>query len=892
MNIAVFDKRIQPARIAGIPEISFFTIPTALGLLVVAFMLPNPFLKLVVFSASAGCAYIGWYTWKTYDDYLIYSALENGKRSRKRVSLFAQGKRTYMEYFHWRSFCSESAIEHDDGSISVAFTWKGVHERFFDDNQFASEHRRRVALLKTFPTDIGLVVENHLIRSNDTDLIDAYVEVGQKMSKRRDVPEIALDVRERLAELYRPMARSNRVLTIFSVGKPRKQGLLDYFMPSSFMRIKNATELMKTLTDALSSVESSYPGYKLLSHGEYARNILDIYRPYYDVHEIDWRFPLSPQLITEKPQIDDDGCLKINDTFYKCCLIQNYPSMGYGWTFRFCEASIDLHAVQILSPISTDKAIERNQKQGDFELQGVSKKRGTEKAVNKISNATDYRKYVIRHGLSVANNAYILTFANTDKSRVLYYAAKFKKDVLENGGLVRDNLDLQLELFRLRLPGQGRYSSFFREDHADTLAGMAPFTTYDCGVDKPESLRISFTGQLIGSSPSKLEVPHELVVAETNAGKDTFYGMKFIETFPEIRYDIAELGNSYQGVIEAVGGHYCRAREQVINPLSTFDDYRNAKALTESGAGRIDVDFVRTQSDLLTPIFKGMKGGNYTKPEEVIVNKLIRHIYDKSTSDADAPTLPDLLEAINKIETESDKQERARDEFGEELFEFLSTETGSCFKERDQFVISPIANGIDFDKFDGELFDYYMMFITIRLATAAMSRGTRSQIVLNEFKVLLERAPEPIRRITLTIDRMGRKDWVGLTRITQGLSEIKSIDPEALNSIPNKTLLSRQDDLHNEIGQMLKAPAAVVEHWKRFEDPSVMNKLGYREGIVCAGGEWNKLHLRFPHLLLDLMNTRGDDKTLRDKAYLMSRDPYERIDIFNALKKERDNAIL
>jgi hypothetical protein len=892
MSVAVFDKRVDPPRIAGIPEPVFFVVPMGIILFVVGFLFPLLVIKIAAFSASLGCAYLSWYIWHVYDDFLILSALDTGKKTKSTVSLFSSGKKSYMDIYHWRTFCSESAYEHDDGAVSLAFTWDGVHDRFFDDTQFGTEHKRRTALLKTLPTNVGLVIENHLLRTNDTRLIDAYLAKSRKKAERRETPRIALDIREQLAELYRPMSRSNRVLTVLSVGRQRNQGFLSALLPTSLTRFRNTVELLKTLNELVRSVEASYPGFKLLTRDEYAHQIMDVYRPYGDKHAIDWRFPLAPQLVTEKPELDEEGFLHIDGLYYKCCLIQNYPELKYGWPFQFVEAAVDLHACQIINPLPTDKTIDKENKKSKFERESISQTRGTENATNRLKDSAAYRMYVSTHKLSVANNAYILTFVHKDKGRVSHYANAFKKAIIENHGLVRDNADLQNELFRLRLPGQGRYSSFMREDHADTLAVMAPFTTFPHGVDDPESIRISSTGQIVGSSPSALSVPHKLVVAETDGGKDTQEGATFVETFQDIRYDCVELGNSWQGIIEAVGGHYCRAKEQVINPLSNYADYQSARALTESGAGKIDVDFVRTQSDLLTPIFKGMKGGDFTRPEEVVVNRLVRHIYEHPNEHADAPILPDLMAAFEQIETESDKQRKARDELGEELFEFLSTEIGSAFKDRDQFTISPIANGVDFDKFSGELFDFYMLFITIRFATAAMSRGIRSQIVLNEYKVLLERSPELIRRITLTIDRMGRKDWVGLTRITQGIAEIQSIDPEALNSIPNKVLLSRQDDKHETIGTMLNMPQAAIFHWRDFKPPEVMNKLGYREGMLYEGGQWHRLQYRFPPLLLDLMNTKGSDRVLRDKTYLMSKDPYERIRIFNELRKERDNAII
>jgi hypothetical protein len=325
----------------------------------------------------------------------------------------------------------------------------------------------------------------------------------------------------------------------------------------------------------------------------------------------------------------------------------------------------------------------------------------------------------------------------------------------------------------------------------------------------------------------------------------------------------------------------------VINPLAGYDEYQSACRLSEAGNGRLDIDFIRSQSDMLMPVFKGLAGSAFTRPEEVCVNRALRDLYE-APGEGGAPTLPMVLKALESIEVSSEKQEAARESLQSELYEFLETEIGQAFKAEDQFTISPIANAIDFGGFSGELFQYYMTFMVVRLATNAMSRGVRSQIVLNEYKMLLQNAADPIRWITLTIDRMGRKDWVGLTRITQGLEEVRSVDPEALSSIPSRTLLSRADD-HEAIGELLQMPPGIVNDWKRFASPDVMDRRGFREAMVQELGSWHRLYLKFPKLLLDLMNTSGKDKPLRERAYAETKDPYKRIELLNQYKQERES---
>jgi hypothetical protein len=300
--------------------------------------------------------------------------------------------------------------------------------------------------------------------------------------------------------------------------------------------------------------------------------------------------------------------------------------------------------------------------------------------------------------------------------------------------------------------------------------------------------------------------------------------------------------------------------------------------MAAAGAGNLDADFIIAQTIIMAPIVNGMKGAPFTRPQESVMQKALRSIYDNPVPGKEAPLLPYVLEALPKVEAKSPEQEEAKKYLQAQLFEFLDSETGKSFCKEDQFVISPIANGIDFDKFTGELFDFYMTFISTRFVTNAMSRGQRSEIVLNEYKVLIERAPDAVRWITLTLDRMGRKDWTGLTRITQGMTELTTFDQEALNAMPNRMLLARRQG-HQQIGKALEIPDGLAAEWASFPSTDVMDQKGYREGIICQLGEWHRLYLKFPQLCLDLMNTKPSDKMARDEAYRRSSDPYERIAI-------------
>jgi hypothetical protein len=295
---------------------------------------------------------------------------------------------------------------------------------------------------------------------------------------------------------------------------------------------------------------------------------------------------------------------------------------------------------------------------------------------------------------------------------------------------------------------------------------------------------------------------------------------------------------------------------------------------------------LQTQADILIPVFLGWTVTRYSTIQDVIIGRLVQYVYDNPIRDKEAPILPDLLNAFDNIAVSKDEHQLELNNLKSKLEDFLETLTGQTFTSGEQYNISPVANAIDFSGLDGDLFKFFMTFTCIRLAGNAMANDMRCQIVLNEYKVLLEKAPDVIRLITVVIDRMGRKEFTGLTRISQGLGEILSVDKEALSSIDNMTLLARSDD-HAEIGRLLKLSDYASGLWSRFKTPKQMQKLGYREAFSCEAGEWNRLHLIFPDLMLELMNTSGNEKGIREAAYAKYNDPYDRINEIKRLRKNK-----
>lgn len=881
MQISSYEGRIQQKKILGVPTDTFTLGLVALTAGAIAVIVPVVIFKLTMAFVAIGMTIVSLNAYVERDNWLVKLALSKGTVLFKLPTFSRSKSKTYASEHSWWTYIGNHGIAHKDSSVSIAFEWDGTHNRYWDNAELGNNHNSRVGMLRYF-NNSSVCIEHHFCREKDESRIDDYLSYQKKINP--DAPKIVSQITKEMGELYRPMARTNRVSTVITVSNDKK-GFFS-FLSKAVGTHKSWKMLEKECLKIFKSVSHDYDGARLLTSDEFASFIQECIYPYKVTNQIDWRYDLSEQLITEKPDYDmEDDLLIIDGRYHKVCVVQNYPILSYDWFISLCETSIDFRATQILHPKQLEKSLDKSYKDVGDEASTSSKKRGVDRLNTKIKDSRKYRNYISDNKLPVFDNAFIVVYHDEDKEKVIKFSDRFTKFVNKHGGMVRSDRDLQYAMFQASLPGQGICSAFRREDHGDVVAALMPFTTFSSGSKEPESLRITISGHPVTFSPSELEVAHELVVAQTNGGKDTQFGAKIIETYSLVRYDIVELGNSYQGLIEAIGGRYCRAREQVINPMASYAEIVEA---IDTGNKKIYSTAIIVQSQIILPIFKGFGGSDYTNAEKVVVGNILKYVYENPNIGKEAPVLPDLVAAFDCIETSSDGQVAAVKLLKAELSEFLITPAGENFTEQDQYTISPIANAIDFSGLEGDIFDYYFSFTATRLASNAMSNSKRCQIVFNEYKVLLERAPEVVKHITWTIDRMGRKDCVGLTRISQGMEEIKSVDSEAIDSIPNKTLLSRRTK-HEEIGALVQMPHAAILEWKNFLPPEKIKKMNYRESFVCESGEWFRLNLRFPQIHLDLMNTVGADKEIREAVYAKESDTFKRIAEFKRLAGIRDN---
>ena len=646
MSYSTFESRLHPAYVLGwIPEPTFYLGIPALIFLYMSTAQDTGFNTVLYLMLGISTLVAGLVLGYNYKDSVLMSAKEKGSSQKKRKTFdLSHTKALYGDFLSLHSAINDNVVMHNDGGVSLAFEWGGVDNRNYSVNEHQKEHDRRRAYLHTLVSHTGLTVEHHFLRTQDASVIDAYTEHHNKVSKKHKIPKIIQDIKSQLAAQYRPYARSNKVVTVLSISKPPLmsfQGLLQYM---GFMtgKVKNDAEsYAQTLMKIFSQVKSDYPDANLFSCEEYTNFFQSVAG---ESPGIDLRFLLNEQLLSEKPVTSDD-VLKKGNQYYKVVTLQVYPDMELSWVYLFSEGACNVHAAQFIQPLDTHKVLDKSAVADEEEIKGQQGgARGSYKLKAKLKDSRDFKSYVTATRNSVHRNFYVVTFFGDNKDSVDGSASNFERHVRDNQGKARIDIDLQHSMWLYRLPGQGRFSSFSRkEDHADTLADMMPFTTFKTGSEIKESLRFTSSGSPVTFAPSKLEVPHELVVAQMGGGKDTQFGLTVAETFQDIRYDFIELGNSYQGVIEAIGGNYCRAREQVINPLAPYSDFNNSIKNGEDQTGNLEREFINVQSAILMSIFKGMGADSYTDSEEIVVNKAVRLLYEQQIPGKAAPILPDLF---------------------------------------------------------------------------------------------------------------------------------------------------------------------------------------------------------------------------------------------------------
>ncbi len=886
--VPIFQERIRPSSTFGIPDIVFLPGAICIFCFLAAYAIftsiDAPIWIPILITAIGTCSLI--YTlrrWYLGSELLIHDMNIKGQAVSKRPMVSLKPF-SFFETFCWRKPLDRQVVKHHDGALSVMFSWAGQYNEFFSEQAFEESMSRYNQLIKLLGdrSEYHLTLEMHFDRRYDDTAVNQYLRVGEKTNTDK-TPKIVRDIRLAMANKMRGKGFNNRVFGVLSMYPSKPISLKQLVMNASIEPLSAREKACKAaLLETASLVEKTLDGFKLLSVDDYYKNVSTCLLPFESPTAYNSRQCFSEQVAYYKPLWDETAqCLKQGNTYIKPVLLFKYSELSPGWFFDLSRIKTCVHVSQIMQPKVPADVLHKTRKDiTNKQVFSSEDQHNWDDALHELSDAQGYCEFVKHHYAGVADNCYLVVFYS-DVDHLSQMQDEYKSWaslIKQDGGELRSEHDMQYALFLYQAPGMGRYSKFFREDNGFVIGRMLPDTVYDAGDPEPEILRLCSNGQLYGYSPSKEIVLGQLIAGQTGGGKDSQFGLSVLETYQSINYTLFEEGNSYQIIVEALGGKYCEAVSQIINPLSSYEDYQRIKT-KENG----NHNFIGSMRVVLLPIFKGFNHNGFSREEEVVLDHVLSLLYEHPLQDRQAPILPDLEKLLDNENTLEEEYRTAQAQLHKDLRSFLRTSEGKPFCKEDQFVLSPIINAINFEGLNSTLLRYYLGFMTERVSMQAFSRSSRSQIVINEYRTLMSKAKEAIHWITLLLDRKGRKEWTGLTRITQGVDEVIEVDKESLSSMGTKNLLSRKDE-HQRLGKLLKMPDSAIGVWSSFGSPKTMNQKGYREMIMHFETEfthWQYLKLEFPKILLDLMTTAGSDKGIRFKAMKQSKDVYERIRLMN-----------
>ena len=793
----------------------------------------------------------------------------------------------YPYQYTWSHTLGDHIIAHTDGAVSLMIDWAGIDVALKTEQEKDALWTPYYQLLQGLPQ--AYCIEFHLWREKDSQPAERYLALNEKITRGQ---AFAQPIREHMAEHLKHYGRSNRVALIIT-RLPPKIGWLKTAKGQLKRQLNDADQLF----DVAQQLQRQLPQSTLASVHDYYQRITQSVS-----HEanknvnietniavnIDPLLMLNEQLIQHKPVLEQHQ-LKIKNTYThtytKGLYVFLYPDASPGWALNLCQIPCDLHISQIIIPVDTKSAMRRSERQTD-RAEGLISARGRDYAAKNIQDLHGFRAFVAEHNLNIYKNAYVIHLHDHDPEQLTHNARHIIDLIEQQGGQVRDEDTIQLPFYRYAMPGQGYRCVLLRQDHTLQVANLLPIHCFHAGDSEPESLRLSASSQLVGLNISKQTIPHGLTVAMTGAGKGIEKVTTIAETYPlGLDWYIAEIGGSYQWVVEAFGGHYSHAdTDTVINPLPTYD-------LINHQPEQMPLDTQLASSTIQALAFLLTDGQigldvHSNAAAQMVLQMLYAVPLHKKAASITAPTLEDFYNELAKATYfENDEQATAAKIMKANLHSFLMTSEGQMFTRQDNLTLSKGICGVDLKaihQVSEKLLKFYLVFLSLRFGHLAFYAGRNpARILLDEMHVFVKAAPDVIGPLCSAITRMGRKDNAALDLVTQGITEIDAIENEVINSMPNRTLLYRSDEW-DAIAERINMPAGALQTWRQYP---YFEGLDYRPAMRSVGDQYYDLYLTFPDLLLDLGATSPADLDLKERIGKHTTDPLERLRLFRQEKE-------
>jgi hypothetical protein len=801
-------------------------------------------------------------------------------------------KDLYSRYCTWRTPINDHVMGHRDGVVSLMIHWDGIDTLMESEQERHDSFHSFSQLLQKLDQDY--CVEFHFWRERDNSVIKEYLDHGQNMIRGQ---QLGQKVREEIAEHYEHFSWTNQVALVVSRRSTTVINPLKLLTQSVAMLDAMAQQdAAKRMLEDIRPILRYLPGATICSIDEYAARIQQSHhrKGFKRGHpvKLDYSFDLADQLIAQAPQLNKEhACIEVDGEATKVILLYMYPDVAAGFFRHFAINDVEMHVSHIIAPINTRRAIDRSSEQGIKDELSIGEK-GVESAVKGIAHAKAFRQFVVEHNLSIFKNAFIIhlhgepALIQEKSDRITDWVANYGG----GGGEARNHADLQGHLYRVGLPGLGRYSKYMREDHTLQIAYMLPVDVFDRGVSNPESIRLGTNGQVVGFSILKHAVSHGFTVAMTGAGKGTDKATEIMETYPfGLDWYIMEMGNTERWVVEGFGGTYTEVDPEhtVVNPMISYD-------LSNPDAKEpLNVTLLSGTVNSLAFLLTGGKTdlSKISPHLQPAAEKALKSLYYVKNPKGDAPLLPDLLTALEKSDYASQEQADAAKFMGANLHSFLDSAVGRVFTRPDNLTLSKGICGVDLkpvEKASSELLKFYLTFISLKFSQLAFfSSDSPARVLMDELHKFVAVAPEIVGKLIIELSRMGRKDFASIDLVTQGLAEIRHIDPEVIDGSTLRSLLYRPGNW-DEIGNILEVPTTPLSVWRSYPNPE-KNNLNWRPGLRSIHGRYYDLLLKFPELVLDIATTSPNDLALKRKIQeRIDNDVFERV---NELRKMRERKV-
>jgi len=762
----------------------------------------------------------------------------------------ALGARRYCDLYTWSHGLAQHVVSHSDGAVSLAILWEGLDAEFEDASGRTRAFAVIAKVLAALPQRHWL--EFHLWRNHCHASAQTYL-AHYALAARKSPFSTALH--SALAEHLAPQMLVNTVALVVGrlPGIPRvgvKRTLRD--------QVSQAADL-ETLAKELARL---LPGGRLATVLEYAGLIQKSYDQGPALTVLDPWLSLAEQLIVLPPK-PQGRLTEINGRRLKTFYLHLYPESEPAWVLPLVSGPVCLHISQTVIAADTEHAL-RASERADRLAQGTIGHKGRERQMAILHDMQGFRQAVTQGDLTVHRNAYIVC-VEIPEGRTLDLA-RFTERLQGRGGRARDDEFVQLPFFRASQPGQGYRAPLWRPDHAAQIVNMAPAQVFRSGSSCPESLRLGLAGQPITFDYSHQSVAHSFTVAMTGAGKGVDKVATIAETYPfGIDWYVLEIGGTYRWVVEALGGTYTKLdpATAAVNPLpSRAVAVHGLDPLLASGTLNI-LAFLLTDGRTVLDFHEAAAGA-------AALTRLYASVAD------DDPGLVDFLQSLETLSDVSPEQKRAARMMAANLHSFLETPEGRIFAGKDNVQISAGISGVDLkdvDRASPKLLTFYLVFLCLRFMNLAFANTRQARVLLDEVHRFVAHAPEVLRRLVSEVARMGRKEAAAIDIVTQGLSEIDSMEKEIVNSMPLRSLLYRNDGWA-EIAERIGMPAQALEIWRRLPFPL---GLPWRPAIRSVGQEYYALRLTFPRLLLALADTTPDGLALKDSIGAEVSDPLVRL---------------